>query len=221
VLARQLPTSWESSRYEEFFFCHDEVGNQDASVDQNDIDKYLISFALQFPKRIMQSHPYIMSKPPPGHPWAASLCALVITAIAHAQSVADHIVTNVTAEIALRSADRGAPLPKLQAAQRVVPGDVLVYTVEVRNAGQYAESPVVVQAIPNHMMYLADSAVGPGVDVDYSVDGGHTFDRPENLKVAGSALRATAADYTHIRWHLRNRLKPNSIAYVRFRAQVR
>lgn len=191
-------------------------------MDQNDIDKYLISFALQFSNRNMQCPAYIMSKSPPGHPWAASLCALVLTAIAHAQAVADHIITNITAEIVSRSADHGAPVPKLQAAERVVPGDVLVYTVQVRNAGPYAaESPLVVQPIPNHMMYLADSAVGPGVDVDYSVDGGHTFDRPENLKVAGSALRAKAADYTHIRWHLRNRLKPNSIAYVRFRAQVR
>ncbi len=145
-----------------------------------------------------------------------------MTATAHAQTVVDHIVTNVTAEIASRSADHGAPVPKLQPAERVVPGDVLVYTVEVRNTGPYAaESPVVLQPIPNHTMYLADTAVGPGVDVDYSVDGGHTFDKPENLKVAGSALRASAADYTHIRWHLRNRLKPNSIAYVRFRVQVR
>jgi uncharacterized repeat protein (TIGR01451 family) len=166
----------------------------------------------------MQRRPYIMSKPRLGHPLAASLCTLAITAIAQAQSIADHIVTNVSAEVASRSADHGAPLPKLQAAERVVPGDVLVYTVEVRNAGPYAvESPVVIQPVPNHMMYLANSAVGPGVDVDYSVDGGHTFDRPENL----TALHASAADYTHIRWHLRNRLKPNSIAYVRFRAQVK
>jgi uncharacterized repeat protein (TIGR01451 family) len=133
----------------------------------------------------------------------------------------------VSAELEARSADggpadHGAPLPKLQAAERVVPGDVLIYTVEVRNAGQYAaESPVVVQAIPAHMMYLADSAVGPGVDVDYSVDGGHTFGPPETLKAPGAAVPAAAADYTHIRWHLRNRLKPNSIAYVRFRAQVK
>ncbi len=175
----------------------------------------------------MQRHLHIMSKPALRSRVAASFCALVITAGAHAQFGADHIVTNVSAELESRGADggpaaHGAPPPKLQAAERVVPGDVLIYTVEVRNAGQYAaESPVVVQPIPAHMMYLADSAVGPGVDVDYSIDGGHTFDQPENLKVAGAARRAAAADYTHIRWHLRNRLKPNSIAYLRFRAQVK
>jgi uncharacterized repeat protein (TIGR01451 family) len=147
---------------------------------------------------------------------------LVIAAIAQAQNVAQQIVTNVSAELAARAADHGAPLAKLQTAERIVPGDVLIYTVEVRNAGRYAaESAVVVQPIPNHMMYVADSAVGPGVDVDYSVDGGRTFGQPEDLKLAGAAKRAGAADYTHIRWRLRNRLKPNSTAYLRFRAQVK
>jgi uncharacterized repeat protein (TIGR01451 family) len=164
--------------------------------------------------------------PAAGLQWALP-CLMAFAAMAHAQSGTDRIATNVSAELVVRSADsgpadHGAPVPKLASAQRVVPGDVLIYTVEVRNAGQYAaESPVVVQPIPNHTMYIADSAVGPGVDVDYSVDGGHTFDTPENLKVAGATARATAADYTHIRWHLRNRLKPNSVAYVRFRAQVK
>lgn len=175
----------------------------------------------------MQPIRYIMSNPRHGGPLAALLCLMTIAAMAHAQSGVDRIVTNVSAELAPSSADggpadHGAPLPKLRSAERVVPGDVLIYTVEVRNAGRYAaESPVVVQPIPNHTMYIADSAVGPGVDVEYSVDGGRNFDTPENLKVAGAAARATAADYTHIRWHLRNRLKPNSVAYVRFRAQVK
>ena len=165
----------------------------------------------------MQERPYIMSKARRGGAKAAALCAAVISVIAQAQTPADHIVTRVSAEIA-------APKPeaKLQAAQRVVPGDVLIYTVEVRNAGQYAvESAVVVQPVPNHMMYLASSAVGPGVDVDYSVDGGRSFDKPENLKSPTGTARAAPAEYTHIRWQLRNRLKPNSIAYVRFRAQVK
>ncbi len=179
----------------------------------------------------MQPLQYIMSK----LRHAAALAALksfranvaifsiaAIAAIANAQSGADRIVTNVSVELEASSADHGAARPRLQVAERVSPGDVLIYTVEVRNAGQHAaESPVVVQPIPAHMAYVADSAVGPGVDVDYSIDGGHTFDKPDNLKVTAAAVPASAADYTHIRWHLRNRLKPNSIAYVRFSAQVK
>jgi uncharacterized repeat protein (TIGR01451 family) len=165
----------------------------------------------------MPQRPHIMSKARRGQPWTAALCAAAISVIAQAQTSADHIVTRVSAEIAAAK-----PEAKLQAAERVVPGDVLIYTVEVRNVGQYAvESAVVVQPVPRHMMYLAASAVGPGVDVDYSVDGGRTFDKPENLESVNAAARATAAEYTHIRWRLHNRLKPNSIAYVRFRAQVK
>ena len=69
-----------------------------------------------------------------------------------------------------------------------------------------------------------DTAVGPGADVTYSVDGGHTFDRAENLKVTGAdgnPRLAVAADYTHIRWQLKNSLKVNSMAFVRFRALVK
>jgi uncharacterized repeat protein (TIGR01451 family) len=168
-------------------------------------------------------------------PWRTLLlCTAAMAFAARAQAPGDHIVTKVSAEILARPAEAGAGAAlQLKAAERVVPGDVLIYTVEVRNAGRYAvESAVVVQPIPNHTMYLADSAVGPGVDVDYSVDGGRTFDKPENLKsprtnAAGTSKAATraavaaAADYTHIRWRLHNRLKPDSIAYVRFRAQVK
>ena len=157
---------------------------------------------------------------------STGLTGLVTTTIDVTNAPADHLVIRVSAEVAAAK-----PEPKLQPAERVVPGDVLIYTVEVRNAGQYAvDSAVVIQPVPNHTMYLADSAVGPGVDVDYSVDGGRSFDRPENLKpvngtangvAAAATARATAAEYTHIRWRMRNRLKPNSIAYLRFRAQVK
>jgi uncharacterized repeat protein (TIGR01451 family) len=161
----------------------------------------------------MQIGVRIMSKAPRGPSWTAALCAAAMALGARADTGADRIVTRVSAEVLVRPADKGEG--KLQAAERVVPGDVLIYTVEVRNTGQYSvESAIVIQPIPKHTMYVADSAVGPGVDVDYSVDGGRTFGKPENQ-------RATAAEYTHIRWRLLNRLKPNSIAFVRFRAQVK
>jgi hypothetical protein len=74
------------------------------------------------------------------------------------------------------------------------------------------------------MKYVAESAVGPGAEVSYSVDGGHNFDRAENLQVPGldgHPRPAAAADYTHIRWRLKNKLQANSVAFVRFRALVK
>jgi uncharacterized repeat protein (TIGR01451 family) len=106
-----------------------------------------------------------------------------------------------------------------------VPGDRVVYTLEVRNIGAATlDAPSFTHPVPEHMRYVADTAVGPGVEVSYSVDGGHSFDRAENLKVPGVdglPRLAAAADYTTIRWQLKKSLKANSVAFVRFRAVVK
>jgi uncharacterized repeat protein (TIGR01451 family) len=142
-----------------------------------------------------------------------------------ADIAANPIAVTAIAEVETRTSRNGHDAVKLVPADRVVPGDQVIYTVEIRNTGAEAVlAPSVAYAIPEHMRYVADSAVGPGAEVSYSIDGGRTFDRPENLKVAGPAgqLRpADAADYTHIRWQLKNSLKGNSVAFARFRAVVK
>lgn len=114
---------------------------------------------------------------------------------------------------------------KLAAADRVVPGDEVIYTLEIRNRGAVSLPPPRVDyPIPEHMRYLDDTAAGPGADITYSVDGGHSFDRPENLKVMGPdghPRPAVGADYTHIRWQLKNILKGRAVAFARFRAVVK
>jgi uncharacterized repeat protein (TIGR01451 family) len=110
-------------------------------------------------------------------------------------------------------------------ADRVVPGDEVFYTLEIRNTGLRPLPPPTVDfAIPEHMRYIANSAVGAGAEVSYSVDGGRTFDRPENLSVVpvgGDPRIATAADYTHIRWRLKHALQAKAMALARFRAVVK
>jgi hypothetical protein len=126
-------------------------------------------------------------------------------------------------EVATLSGER-EPV-KLSPADRVVPGDQVIYTLEIRNKGAMSLPPPRVDyPIPEHMRYLDDTAAGPGAEITYSVDGGHSFDRPENLNVAGpdgQKRTATAADYTHIRWQLKNILKGKSVAFARFRAVVK
>ncbi len=155
----------------------------------------------------------------------ASLWVLFLGPIAAAQDLPDPLSVRSIAEVESKSIERGREVVKLISADRVVPGDRLIYTLEVRNMrATPLDAPVVTRPVPEHMQYVADSAVGPGAAVTYSVDGGRTFDRPENLKVPGpdGGLRpAIAADYTDIRWQLKNSLKPNSVAFVRFRALVK
>ncbi len=134
-------------------------------------------------------------------------------------------IAEIESKVQPKFGQHGPPAVKLVPADRVVPGDRVIYTLEVRNAGAtVVDTPSVSYRIPEHMRYVADSAVGPGAEVSYSIDGGRTFERAENLKVIGAggkARAAVAADYTDIRWKLKNSLKVNSVAFVRFRALVK
>ena len=153
---------------------------------------------------------------------ALGLCALTLLGFGGAPCLADgaHPTTlDVRATAAVRQSDSLVP------ADRVVPGDEVFYTLAIRNTGSTGlPAPTVEFQIPEHMRYVAHSATGAGAEVSYSIDGGHTFDRPENLRIVattGDMRLATAADYTHIRWQLKHVLKSRSMALARFRAVVK
>jgi uncharacterized repeat protein (TIGR01451 family) len=154
------------------------------------------------------------------------LCvAILLASIAHGQANSGSIVVKAIAEVESQTVREGREVSKLAPADRVVSGDWVIYTLEVRNtAAATVRAPTVTYPVPQHMSYVAESAVGPATAISYSVDGGHSFDAPENLKIqdADGQLRpAAAADYTHIRWQLKHSLKGNSVAFVRFRARVK
>jgi hypothetical protein len=129
------------------------------------------------------------------------------------------------AEVEVTALNGDRETVKLARADRVVPGDEVIYTLEIRNKAAIALPPPRVDyPVPEHMRYLDDTAAGPGADITYSIDGGRIFDRPENLQVIGKDGQkrpATGADYTHIRWQLKNILKGKSVAFARFRAVVK
>jgi uncharacterized repeat protein (TIGR01451 family) len=141
------------------------------------------------------------------------------------QSPVDQLAVKVIAEVEKVGQENGREVTKLVPADRVVSGDAVIYTLEVRNTGTATQrKPIVTYAVPQHMIYIADSAVGPGTEVSYSIDNGRSFDAPESLKTKesnGEWHLAKAVDYTHIRWRLNHALKGNSVAFVRFRARVK
>jgi uncharacterized repeat protein (TIGR01451 family) len=155
----------------------------------------------------------------------AGLCALCWALAASGQATSAAIRIKTIAEVENKAMEGDHEVVRLAPADRVVPGDEVLYTVAARNTGPIAvAAPIVTNPIPAHMVYVADSATGPGAEVSYSIDGGHTFDRPENLRVLGPDGQwhpAKAVDYTHIRWQLKNTLKSNSVAFARFRAVVK
>ena len=160
----------------------------------------------------------------------AGVYLAAIAAVAAAQSApatrADpRLSIKAIAEVEVTALNGEREIVKLAHADRVVPGDQVIYTLEIRNKGAMSLPPPRVDyPIPEHMRYLDDTAAGPGADITYSIDGGRTFDRPENLQVIardGQKRPAVAADYTHIRWQLKHILKGKSVAFARFRAVVK
>jgi uncharacterized repeat protein (TIGR01451 family) len=153
-------------------------------------------------------------------------CALFcVCATTSGQATLHTIDVKAIAEVEAKRTEDGRIVTGLVPADRLVPGDSVVYTLEIRNYGREdISAPTIVRAVPEHTIYVGDSATGPGAEVNYSVDGGVSFDRPENLRITDAdhrSRRALPSDYTHIRWTLRIVLKSKSVAYARFRAIVK
>ncbi len=109
-------------------------------------------------------------------------------------------------------------------AAKVLPGDVVAYTIEARNVSTTAaERVVITDPIPEHMRFVTGSAEAAGSAVLFSVDGGMRFDVSHELEVVeedGTRRAATPADYTHIRFVFEQPLAPASTRSVRFLAEL-
>lgn len=126
--------------------------------------------------------------------------------------------TQLVAEVRESVATADRPTFRLAPASRLSQGQVVYYTVRITNPTPvFANKVQVSQLIPANTAYLPGSAAGPGADVEFSIDGGQTFGRPESLKQT-DGTRAPPERYTHIRWTLRNPLAPGATALARFRA---
>lgn len=136
-------------------------------------------------------------------------------------SEAVELRTQLIAEVReiLNTQDR--PVYRMVPATRLSQGQVVYYTVRIINPTPvFANNVVVSQKVPANTTYLEGSAAGPGAEIEFSVDGGVTFARPENLKL-DDGTRAPPERYTHIQWRLRNPLAPGAVALARFRAVFR
>lgn len=121
----------------------------------------------------------------------APIAVLTLAAVPAAQSPVE---LRTTAQVARRVVENGRERVVLSPADRVVPGDEVLYTVEVRNPGPGAlRAPSFTIAVPDHMTLVPDSPSGPGAEVSF-------------------------ADATHMRFTLHINLRPAAVAFVRYRA---
>jgi uncharacterized repeat protein (TIGR01451 family) len=126
-----------------------------------------------------------------------------------------------TAQIEQEVVDaKGAKSKQLVEATKVVPGVEVVWTITASNVCKQPSDAVTINnAVPEHMTYVANTASGPGADIAYSVDG-KTFAKSSDLTVqdSGTARKARADEYKHIRWVFKDPLQPGASTIASFRA---
>jgi uncharacterized repeat protein (TIGR01451 family) len=152
---------------------------------------------------------------------------LVIAVVAAAATggASGGIELRATAEVEVPvTAPDGTVAVQREPAEKVVPGDEVIYTMHYRNASRAAADNVVItNPLPAHMLLMRTGGLPAQVDLTFSVDGGHIFGALAQLKVTGPDGRprpATAADCTHLRWNFTRPLAPGEAGTVDYVAQL-
>ena len=117
--------------------------------------------------------------------------------------------------------DAGETETRLVGAKIVVPGERVVYTITFRNVGEEpADNVVITNPIDDSLTYVDGSAFGPGMDIQFSVDGGAVFASANDLTVTEDGVErpAVAEDFTHVRWGMRSELAVGAQGTARFTA---
>ena len=120
--------------------------------------------------------------------------------------------------------EQGQKVRRLAPAGKVLPGDEVVWTITATNVCKTpTDNVAIANPLPQHMSYVAGSAVGTGADVAYSLDGKDFKSAAElQVRAADGTTRAARADeYRAIRWNYKNAFAPGATAFVRYRAVVK
>jgi uncharacterized repeat protein (TIGR01451 family) len=118
----------------------------------------------------------------------------------------------------------GKSATKLVPAEKVLPGEEVVYILSFSNEGDSeARDLVINNPIPEHTWYRQGSAFGAGTQISVSVDGGKRYGNLIDLDVTlanGEQRAATFKDVSHVRWTVNYALQPGKTGTVSYRAVV-
>ncbi len=151
------------------------------------------------------------------------LAVSLLATAAYAQDGGSLQITTVVHKELLTVSESGESKTELVAADTVLPGDSVVYTITFVNVSdETAENVTITNPVPQHLTYEAGSAIGAGTVIEFSVDGGTVFAAAADLTVAdGDELRpARVEDYTHIRWVMQHDFAAGEQGTAQFRAQL-
>lgn len=156
----------------------------------------------------------------------AALVLTLLTAGSHVDALAADkacVELQTRGETEREVVEQGQKVKRLVPVDKVVPGDEIVWTITATNVCKEPTADVVIaNPVPAHMTYVANSAMGTGADIAYSLDG-KEFKSAADLQVRGAdgaARAARANEYRVIRWTYKSAFAPGATAFVRYRAVV-
>ena len=149
--------------------------------------------------------------------------AIVLSMSAFAQEKACVMLKTEGQKEELYTDAQGKPAKRLVPPGKVLPGDEIIWTITATNScNKPADRVVVNNNVPEHMTYVADSAMGVGTGITYSLDG-RDYRKPGELKVReadGTTHPARPDEIKSIRWTFDNSFAANAVGFVRYRAKV-
>ncbi len=150
------------------------------------------------------------------------LMSLILTLMAVSAVAQGHLNVQTTVQKEETFVNEAGESDKrLVAADIVVPGDRVFYTITFTNTSdESADKVVVTNPIAEGLVYVNGSAFGPGTDITFSVDDGENYAAAGDLTVTedGESRPAEAKDFTHIRWVMRSELAAGAQGTARFAA---
>jgi uncharacterized repeat protein (TIGR01451 family) len=155
-----------------------------------------------------------------------AIAALWMTLMSAGTYAADKacVELKTTGETESEVVENGQKVKRLVPVEKAVPGDEIVWTITAKNVCTTpTDNVVIANPVPEHMTYVANSAMGTGTDIVYSVDG-KEFKSAADLQVRaadGTTRAARADDYRAIRWTYKAAFAPGATAFVRYRAVVK
>lgn len=152
----------------------------------------------------------------------AAVFALSVAASLPAEAA---LTANQTVEKEITvKADDGSTTVKRVKADKVMPGETVVYSIKYKNESAAPASDIVlVMPVPKEVAYVEGSVTGEETAVAFSADGGKTYVARGRLTVEenGSTRAARGDEITHIRWTLAEPVAPDGSGEVSYKALLK
>lgn len=152
----------------------------------------------------------------------AALFALSMTTALVAPAYASGLTAQQNVLKIVETTDEsGDTVKALVPADKVAPGDTVVYSLKyANNAEEPAANVKLTMPVPGEVSYMENSATTDGVAVSFSVDEASNFSSRGDLTVSvdGEPREALSRDITHIRWVFEEPIAAGATGEVSFRA---